>query len=66
MMHGRIRPDSAPELSGTKFYNAGSSAVGASDVSPQADPMGRSLAPAGGKAAASNGVKTATKSKEKK
>lgn len=57
-MYGRIRPDDAPELSGTGFSGGGGVAVGnAQDVSPNQDPLGRSLAPSGSEAAKSNGVK---------
>lgn len=57
-MYGRIRPDDAPELSGTGFADGGSPDVGnATDVSPNSDPLGRSLAPSGSEAAKGNGVK---------
>lgn len=55
-MYGRLRPDSAPELSGTGFMN--SSPVDTSDVSTNDDPMGRSLTPEGGDATKSNAVKS--------
>ena len=47
-MYGRMRPDSAPELSGTGFMNKGSGQEGL-EISPNSDPLGRSLAPKGGK-----------------
>lgn len=42
-MYGRIRPDSSPILSGTGFMAASGGMVNASNVTPNADPMGRSL-----------------------
>ncbi|AJD82902.1 hypothetical protein PJWF_00008 [Achromobacter phage JWF] len=60
-MYGRLRPDSAPELSGTGFMNQGkgvSSQIDPSGVSPNQDPMGRSLTPDGSKSARSNTVKS--------
>lgn len=57
-MYGRIRSDDAPELSGSGFNDGGAVDVGsAEDVSPNADPLGRSLAPEGSEAAKSNAVK---------
>ncbi len=57
-MYGRIRPDDAPELSSTGFNGGGAVDVGnAENVSPNQDPLGRSLAPQGSEAAKSNGVK---------
>ncbi|RWB08792.1 MAG: hypothetical protein EOQ39_18735 [Mesorhizobium sp.] len=59
-MYRRLRPDASPELSGTKF--AGDpGAIDASKASPNSDPLGRSLAAPGAKAAKSNGVKAALK-----
>lgn len=56
-MYHRIRPDSSPELSGTNFMNPAQSAqVDVTDVSPNADPLGRSLTAPGSKGAKSNGV----------
>ena len=54
-MYGRIRPDSSPILSGTKFYNAG----GATDVNPNGsnDSVTRSVTSKNDKAAQSNAVK---------
>lgn len=54
-MHGRLRPDSAPELSGTGFYNK--TETKADEVSPNSDPLGRSLSPEGSDAARGNAVK---------
>ena len=56
-MYNRIRPDNAPELSGTKFENpAAPGVVDAEGITPNSDPLGRSLAPEGSKVAKSNGV----------
>jgi len=67
-MYGRLRPDSAPELSGTNFL-MGQGAVGSGidveSVSPNSDPMGKSLAPEGGKNARSNTVKKQPSSTKK-
>lgn len=54
-MFGRIRPDSAPILSGTGF--ADKSVVDAGGISPNADPTGRSVSSAADKSAKSNSVK---------
>ncbi|MBN7759769.1 hypothetical protein JYP52_01355 [Nitratireductor aquibiodomus] len=42
-MYGRLKPDTAPDLSGTGF--AGSVNTRAEEVSPNSDPLGRSLSP---------------------
>jgi len=55
-MYSRPRPDSSPELSGTGFYE-GSSNVDASNISPNSDPLGRSITPENSKSAKSNTVK---------
>jgi hypothetical protein len=52
-MYKRIRPDSAPELMGTKFVGA-SMKVDPAAVSPNSDPTGRSVSRAADKAAKSN------------
>ena len=52
-LFNRLPPDGSKELSGTGFYTTKTSAE---DVSSNADPMGRSLAPSGGDAAKSNAV----------
>ena len=57
-MYGRIRPDGAPTLSGTGFMQAGKGArVDTESISPNSDPMGRSLTPEGSKSARSKQVK---------
>ncbi len=58
-LHGRLRPESAPELSGTNFESAPSIGVDAEQVSPNGDPLGRSLTGEGSaqKAARGNAVK---------
>ena len=55
-LFGRLPPSGAPKLSGTGFQNQ-TGAVDTDAVSPNSDPLGRSLAPAGSEAAKSNGVK---------
>lgn len=55
-MYGRIRPDSAPLLSGTGFADAGS-VVDAGGISPNNDPTGRSVSSAADKSVKSNAVK---------
>lgn len=55
-MYGRIRPDDAPELSGTGFMKQGAVGVDTQSVSPNSDPLGRSLAPKGGDAAKGSNV----------
>lgn len=55
-VYKRPRPDSAPELSGTGF-NAKTTSVDAEGVSPNADPLGRSVASPNSKSARSKGVK---------
>lgn len=57
-MYGRLPPDGAQELSGTGFMTptpAGS--IDASKASPNADPLGKSLAPKGNRQAASGATK---------
>jgi len=57
MMYGRPRPDASPELSGTNFETAQAS-VDAEGISPNSDPLGRSVASEGStKQARSNEVK---------
>lgn len=57
MMYNRLRPDTAPELSGTKFMDAaGPDMVDAGGATPNTDPLGRSLTPDGNDMAKSNGV----------
>lgn len=55
-MYGRIRPDSAPELSGTGFLNQTQIGVNEEQVTPNSDPLGRSLAPEGSDAARGSNV----------
>lgn len=56
-MYGRIRPDNAPELSGTGFMNQTAIGVDEEKVSPNDDPLGRSLAPDGSDSARGDDVK---------
>ncbi len=60
-MYGRPPPEGAPVLMGTGFREksgaANSAEVDTTDISPNADPMGRSLTPEGGKMAKSKAVK---------
>ena len=42
-VYGRIRPENAPELSGTGFMNSKSLEVDPEKVSPNSDPLGRSV-----------------------
>lgn len=60
-MYNRPRPKDAPELSGTNFLAAPAAGdagnIDVSKTSPNSDPMGKSLAPAGNKTARSNTVK---------
>ena len=42
-LYGRLRPDTAPELSGTKFMMEQPLGVDAKKVSPNGDPLGRSM-----------------------
>lgn len=60
LMYGRLRPDSSPELSGKGFMTPSpAGGIDASKASPNSDPLGRSLAAPGAKAAKSNAVKAA-------
>lgn len=43
-MYGRLPPDGTTELSGTGFLNAPTASVDSSNISPNADPLGRSVA----------------------
>lgn len=58
-MHRRLPPDGAPELSGTGFMTPAPAEGRADEVTPNSDPLGRSLAPEGSKMAKSKGVKKA-------
>lgn len=55
-MHGRPAPASAPKLSGTGFLEQQKVTIDAANVTPNADPMGKSLAPGGSKDAKGNAV----------
>lgn len=59
-MYRRLRPDAAPELSGTGFMSSGG-ALAADEVSPNSDPLGRSVSRASDKAAKSNSNKSKPK-----
>lgn len=55
-LFGRLPPPGTPKLSGTNFQ-AQTGAVDTDAISPNSDPMGRSVAPAGTEAAKSNSVR---------
>lgn len=65
-MYNRLPPKGVPILAGTRFLDAGKmdSVNNADNVSPNSDPLGRSVAPSGdgAKAAKSNSVKNETDS----
>lgn len=67
-MYGRIRPDTAPELSGTGFMSKGNMEMDETQVSPNSDSLGRSLAPKGGEKAKDSSVtgKDPNKAQQKK
>lgn len=52
-LYGRIRPDASPELSGTGF-NESKLEVAAEEVTPNSDPLGRSITSATDKSVKSN------------
>lgn len=60
---GRPKPDAAPELSGTNFIDSSKAAsVDVQGITPNSDPLGRSLAPEGGtKQARSNQVRSSSR-----
>ncbi len=58
-IYGRIRPDHVPVMSGTGFINGGTMTVDAEKVSPNSDPLGRSVSSAAQKATKSNSNKIA-------
>lgn len=59
MMYNRLRPDNAPELSGTKFLDANKpDLIDAGGISPNGDPLGRGLTPDGKDMANADGVAT--------
>ena len=56
-IHGRIRPDWAPELSGTGFMDQKEAPqADTGSVSPNSDPLGRSVTPSGERSARDNKV----------
>jgi hypothetical protein len=58
MVYNRLRPDSVAEVSGTKFMTPAPAGGNATDVSPNGDPLGRSLTGEGStKMTKSNAVK---------
>lgn len=61
-MYGHPRPATAPVLSGTNF-DAKNAQVDTTSISPNSDPLGRSLAPEGAKSARSNTVKSGSAGK---
>ncbi len=59
-IYGRLPPEGAPVLMGTGFMTPdGGASVDVEAISPNSDPMGRSLAPAGSQSARSNTVRQA-------
>lgn len=60
-VYHRLPPEGAPELSGTGFMQTAAGGEGgrADEVTPNSDPLGRSLAPEGSTMAKSNQVKSA-------
>lgn len=57
-MYGRLPPDGAPDLSGTGFMTpTPTGGIDASKASPNGDPLGRSLSPAGAKQSKSSATK---------
>lgn len=56
-MYGNIRPDHIPEVTGTMFVGAKSMEVDAGKVSPNSDPLGRSVSSAAQKTVKSNSNK---------
>lgn len=59
-MYNRLPPEGAPELSGTGFMSpAAAASVDTDDVTPNSDPLGRSLASPDAQQAKSNTVKKA-------
>lgn len=53
-MYGRIRPDHIPEVTGTMFVGAKGMQVDAEKVTPNSDPLGRSVSSAAQKTVKSN------------
>lgn len=56
-MYGRIRPDTSPVLSGTGFMSASKVAENAENVSPNSDPLGRSVTAPSSKVSKDNKVR---------
>lgn len=56
-VHGRLRPDSIEELSGSGFADAKEGAVDAEGITPNSDPLGRSVSKATDKQSKSNSNK---------
>lgn len=57
-MYGRLAPEGSPLLSGTGFRTQGATpAPDPNDISPNSDPLGRSMAPKGSASARSKAVK---------
>jgi hypothetical protein len=54
MMYNRLPPAGAPILSGTRFADASKALADPNMVSPNSDPLGRSVAPDGSEAAANS------------
>lgn len=55
MMYSRLKPDSSPDLSGTGFLNPVEAPIDAGDVSPNGDPLGRSISGEGSPAKTARG-----------
>ena len=64
-MYGRLAPEGTPELSGTNFEQTAGMEVDPSQVSPNSDPIGRSVSSASDKSAKSNSVRSSSKSRSK-
>lgn len=52
MMYGRLPPKGAPKLSGTNFDGVGAAAVDVTAITPNQDPLGKTLSPKEGTAPA--------------
>ena len=64
-MYGRLAPEGTEQLSGTLFEQGGGMEVDAGKVSPNSDPIGRSVSQATDKSAKSNSVASSKKSRTK-
>lgn len=62
-LYSRLPPPGAPQLAGTGFFQSGGAgaSVDAQDVSPNGDPLGRSMTGEGAKQAKSNGKPSSKK-----